>query len=82
MRSTFSNAIQVLKQDTNDNDYICREHEAFDPECPKCRNTKKSRRDLIEDSCLYATQLYATGVKEYINSLKNNRDKRGLNMGP
>ena len=37
---------------------------------------------IIEDSFLYATQLYSTGVKEYISSIKNSRDKRGLNMGP
>ena len=38
----------------------------------------KARRQIIEDNYLIASQLYFMGVKEYIDSMKNAREKKGL----
>ena len=59
IRASFKNAIEVLKQDVNTNDYVCREHQGqFEESCARCQLTKKSRAQLIEDNFLYANQLF------------------------
>ena len=80
MKTAFSNMITVMKSKAGDHAYICRDHTEYEPNCSNCIWSQRERIQRIEDLMCYATQVYGMGMKVYIEGLKNQRAKQGIQV--